>query len=258
MKKPCADCGTVVWVDDWVKHAAPKCHRCRGNVPGGPVEPKYCRWCGVDVPRGYACGDHKLMAQCGGCGELFQSANPYRESTKTYCSEDCRISAGVLANGVCIGTSTDLGWRECVCGGFFCHPSRKTCKPECSKIRFCPDCPAVIAKGRQRCDDCRYTREKKRKRATKKKRPKLGNFRRRARHHGVPYEPVNRREVYERDNWTCGICHDPVDENLKYPDPMSASLDHIIPMARGGPHSFDNTQCAHWICNSLKSDSLVA
>jgi hypothetical protein len=32
------------------------------------------------------------------------------------------------------------------------------------------------------------------------------------------------------------------------------SLDHIIPMARGGSHTKSNAQCSHLICNSLKQD----
>jgi 5-methylcytosine-specific restriction endonuclease McrA len=84
-----------------------------------------------------------------------------------------------------------------------------------------------------------------------------GEYTSRARHHDVPYELVNRQEVYERDKWMCGICNEPVDKALKFPDVMSASLDHIIPMAKGGPHSYENTQCAHFICNSIKSDRVA-
>lgn len=36
---------------------------------------------------------------------------------------------------------------------------------------------------------------------------------------------------------------------------MSASIDHVVPMARGGPHLYTNVQCSHWVCNVLKSDS---
>jgi len=56
---------------------------------------------------------------------------------------------------------------------------------------------------------------------------------------------------------TCGICGKPVDKNLKYPDPMSPVIDHIIPIAKGGhPSSIDNLQLAHWSCNRQKSDKL--
>ncbi len=64
--------------------------------------------------------------------------------------------------------------------------------------------------------------------------------------------PVYLKKMYERDGWICQICREPVDPTLRYPDPMSASLDHIIPLARGGTHEPGNVQLAHWICNVKK------
>ena len=56
----------------------------------------------------------------------------------------------------------------------------------------------------------------------------------------------------------CGICGRPVDKSLRYPHPMSATVDHIIPIARGGhPSDLENLQLAHWTCNRQKSDKLV-
>ena len=46
----------------------------------------------------------------------------------------------------------------------------------------------------------------------------------------------------------CGICGMPVDKSLKYPHPMSPSVDHIIPCARGGSDDLDNLQLAHRKC----------
>lgn len=55
----------------------------------------------------------------------------------------------------------------------------------------------------------------------------------------------------------CGICGKPVDKSLKYPDPMSATVDHIIPVSRNGdPTSLDNLQLAHRYCNRQKGDHL--
>lgn len=59
-------------------------------------------------------------------------------------------------------------------------------------------------------------------------------------------------EVFQRDGWVCGLCGVAVDPEPKWPDPMSASLDHIKPLVAGGEHSRQNTQLAHWICNVRK------
>lgn len=56
----------------------------------------------------------------------------------------------------------------------------------------------------------------------------------------------------------CAICGKPVDKSLKYPDPMSATVDHIIPISRNGdPSALENLQLAHRACNRAKSDRLV-
>lgn len=55
----------------------------------------------------------------------------------------------------------------------------------------------------------------------------------------------------------CGICGKPVDKSIKFPDPLSPVIDHIIPVAKGGhPSSLDNLQLAHLYCNRQKSDKL--
>ncbi len=56
----------------------------------------------------------------------------------------------------------------------------------------------------------------------------------------------------------CGICGKKVDRSLKYPHPLSACIDHIIPINRGGhPSDIDNLQLSHWTCNRQKSDKLI-
>lgn len=51
---------------------------------------------------------------------------------------------------------------------------------------------------------------------------------------------------------TCPLCDEPMDRELRYPDPMSKSLDHITPLALGGDHAMGNLQWAHLRCNVAK------
>ncbi|MEV7840190.1 HNH endonuclease [Streptomyces albidoflavus] len=60
--------------------------------------------------------------------------------------------------------------------------------------------------------------------------------------------------VHARNGWTCQLCHEPIDPDVAWPDPMSPSIDHVIPLARGGEHSMGNVQSAHLGCNSSKGD----
>jgi len=58
-------------------------------------------------------------------------------------------------------------------------------------------------------------------------------------------ERVRYAEVIRRGNGTCGICKGPV-------EPGQESLDHIIPLSKGGNHTYENCQLACLPCNVLK------
>ena len=67
----------------------------------------------------------------------------------------------------------------------------------------------------------------------------------------------NKRKIFASQS-ICGICGQPVDKTLKYPDPMSACIDHIIPIDRSGhPSDINNLQLAHWKCNRVKANKLI-
>jgi 5-methylcytosine-specific restriction endonuclease McrA len=80
--------------------------------------------------------------------------------------------------------------------------------------------------------------------------------RRRAAKFGAESERFADREIFERDDWTCGICRHKIDPSVKYPDPRSASLDHIIPLSLGGPHTRSNVRLACLECNVLRGASV--
>jgi len=65
-------------------------------------------------------------------------------------------------------------------------------------------------------------------------------------------EKVIAEEIYERNFYICGICGLPIDRELKHPNRLSPSLDHILPISKGGKHNKDNMQPAHLICNVVK------
>lgn len=69
----------------------------------------------------------------------------------------------------------------------------------------------------------------------------------RARRRGLPWDMVDFRAVYKEHNGCCGICRAPL--------PLEEfTIDHIVPLSRGGPHVFANLQPAHRSCNSSKRD----
>jgi len=50
----------------------------------------------------------------------------------------------------------------------------------------------------------------------------------------------------------CGICNKEINHSLRFPDPKSASLDHIIPKSLGGSNKRGNIQVVHLFCNISK------
>lgn len=81
---------------------------------------------------------------------------------------------------------------------------------------------------------------------------RAGNHRRRAVLTGTDSEMFSPTEIFDRDSWRCGICGGRIAHRRAYPDPLSVSLDHVVPLARGGTHTRANTQAAHLRCNLRK------
>lgn len=69
---------------------------------------------------------------------------------------------------------------------------------------------------------------------------------------------AQRLKIYERDEWTCQLCHEPVSKDAEYNhdnyDPLYPSLDHIIPRSQGGKDTPPNLRLAHVICNAIRQD----
>jgi 5-methylcytosine-specific restriction endonuclease McrA len=119
----------------------------------------------------------------------------------------------------------------------------------------CPVRPMFQAGRCRRCDEffvmlwndqpCRYCSERCQKRDH--------SSTRRVRKRDAFVEPVYRARIFERDDWRCQICKRKVRRNAVVPHPNAPVLDHITPLADGGTHEPANVQCAHYLCNSIKS-----
>lgn len=69
--------------------------------------------------------------------------------------------------------------------------------------------------------------------------------------------PVSFRSIAERDGWRCYLCGDAVDESVRGPHALAPSLDHVVPLSKGGLHAPTNLALAHLGCNRRKSDRLL-
>ena len=73
---------------------------------------------------------------------------------------------------------------------------------------------------------------------------------------------ISLEKLYERDNGVCYLCGGECDyydhtitlEGHYIVGPSYPSVDHVVALANGGMHSWENVKLAHHRCNSLKSD----
>jgi len=78
----------------------------------------------------------------------------------------------------------------------------------------------------------------------------LAGVRRRTREYNAYVEDVERIVVWERDNGVCYLCGDTVSFYQMH-------LDHVIPISKGGEHSYVNIKATHGDCNQRKSARLL-
>lgn len=92
----------------------------------------------------------------------------------------------------------------------------------------------------------------------KRKNKRGSTYKRRCKKYGVFYDnTVTRKAVVNRDGNICQICGKACNENDKRwgnIGPDFPTIDHIIPLALGGEHTWENVQCSCAICNSYKRD----
>lgn len=62
------------------------------------------------------------------------------------------------------------------------------------------------------------------------------------------------RAIIAKAGGPCHICGRPIDYGLPHLDPLSFVVDHVIPLALGGPDTLANKLPAHRSCNRDKSD----
>lgn len=163
-------------------------------------------------------------------------------------------------------------WRPCKhCGGPIGEHAKQNkefcsmrCASLCETLKKCTDCDALfVTVGAQarRCLYCPLCAARRHRAYRRRIKKLLGNYRRRCRHYGVPYDQeVTRPLVFRRDSYRCGLCGRKCLRRFTWragkPDPRSPTIDHIVALAfKVKGHTWDNVQCACFRCNSLKGKS---
>lgn len=227
------------------------------------------------------------QVSCASCAKQF----PQRVGAgrpRKYCSDACRDRQG---NPPRFGEHGPECHREFTC--FWCEATYKPkragrtscCSKECGQRwsqykrhagrratftvfkrrvkatpRMCRTCQCVeISKNQQRCQPCRTASAAASTAKSRERMRESGMLRayrkaRKLKLRGVSVEVVNPLTVLSRDKWTCQLCGVKTPRKLRGTyEPTAPEVDHILPIAKGGEHSYANTQCACRKCNLAKS-----
>ena len=75
--------------------------------------------------------------------------------------------------------------------------------------------------------------------------------------HGAPAEiGITLSKLIKRDGLTCAICGLQCIYGGDYLADLYPTMDHIIPLSKGGGHTWNNVQVAHRRCNLYKSNNI--
>ncbi|MCR6482597.1 HNH endonuclease [Amycolatopsis sp. OK19-0408] len=118
--------------------------------------------------------------------------------------------------------------------GFPCHGCGEPFDRPSRRIRHCAAC---ALRRRQIHATLRYSRRRAREPDTR-----------------TVEHRIFRRDVFERDAYTCHICHRPTTKRWRRGEPLSPVLDHVIPLSSplSPGHVVENVATAHATCNARK------
>lgn len=76
---------------------------------------------------------------------------------------------------------------------------------------------------------------------------------------------ISLRRLYKRDKGICYLCGEKCDFSSKniskkgteYCGDLYPTIEHVIPISKGGLHSWDNVRLACWKCNTKKADGVI-
>lgn len=69
---------------------------------------------------------------------------------------------------------------------------------------------------------------------------------------------ISADQVVREYGESCHICSEVIDLSLPRTSRFGLTIDHVIPLSKGGSDEMENLRPAHWICNNRKSDKLDA
>ena len=171
----------------------------------------------------------RIVLVCSNCSKQFETSGTHK-----FCSPNCRKTATVERERSRREEERNRlypnGERTTICG--WCKEPRTWKIAESVVNAFHPDCTVDAKRARYRIKTV--------------KRQKVV---------GTPSR-VSADRVLEIYGHRCSICGEKIFLNLPRTSPEGLTVDHVIPISRGGTDDIANLRPAHWICNIRKSNKL--
>ncbi len=268
-----------------------ECPACRGIFVSARYEQVYCsRTCAVRTRRWSKPRDEVRRFTCAHCGSAFESKHP----SPLYCRKACKKLASMARNPerkiayAARAKAKRLEMKPPLCAYFakwcarcgkadgqrrdwaLCQSCRRADAlaagreaarawneakhKAAARESACDECGAVYCRlygcKSGLCAVCQPVKQRQNRRAAK--------IKRRAAERGAEAENVDPWRVFARDGWKCRLCGVDTPRHLRGSIEHNApELDHVVPLSRGGPHTYANTQCLCRSCNGFKSDRTI-
>ena len=244
------------------------------------------QYCGKDCYREHKNVGELVDCVCENCGKVFRA----RRDRTTYCSRECAFedqptekACASCGKAYRRGYSRDYCSERCLergrplqciwCGDSYYGRVEGYCSDECRKAKarqdyydnfvsvqetnepvalVCPECGKVFecnyhAARRVYCSD----------KCANRKQGRNANHRRRARQYGNgESDSIDSIAVFKRAKWRCEWCGVSTPKSFRGTiKDRAPELDHIVALANGGTHTWDNVQCLCRKCNGEKGAS---
>ncbi|MFJ5564816.1 HNH endonuclease [Lysinibacillus xylanilyticus] len=191
---------------------------------------------GFVYSRGYQNSDKPVLIKCNVCGT------------------EMKRSGGFLRKVI-------RGEKKIMCE--HCHPNNNSNKRKNLSIRNCKQCDKQFKTnlGEIYCSDECFKRNKNKRRELMKRSKfkilKSKNL----------YDPsITLEKLIQIEKNVCYLCGGQCDSNDFTMDDRGSSfitgsnypsIEHVIPISKGGTHTWDNVKLAHHYCNSIKRDKKI-
>lgn len=253
-------------------------HKLRANFKGVNMTCKNCGQCFTATHNLHSreyCSDNcrtnhyvGTEIQCRNCLIFFYS----KEKKRKYCSIECS-NDWIRKHGTRSIVSYVVYRFDCKVCGKRCNEvgrrRRKYCSKRCEDKYWATEYQSkkvLMNTMNVRCKECSkyFTTHVKSRRFCSKSCGNKYHWRKkdilrrmRIKDNGAIDYCISLERLHKRDKGICHICKNKVDMNLNTNDDMYGSIDHVIPLAKGGTHTWDNIKLSHRICNSIKGAEVL-